>query len=145
MKWTQPLSVLSSPCALPFGIFRIVPRCVISNGKVESEYNSRSYRAFVCLGVRPCVRAFVCSPVYVPLCAALCTSFTATNRARRQVETKLASLVLITIQVSHYFVCDPEMSCIDFFSASSYDANERTCNVVNYTCEKLTFMESPSV
>ena len=98
-----------------------------------------------CLCVQPCVRSFVCGPVYVPLCAALCTSFTATNRARRQVETKLASLVLITIQVNHYFVCAPEMFCIDFVSASSYDANERACNVDNYICEKLTFMESPSV
>ena len=96
-----------------------------------------------CLCVRPCIRAFVCGLVYVPLCAALCTTFTATNRARRQVETKFASLVLITIQVNHYFVCAPEMFCTDFVSASSYDANERTYNVVNYTCEKLTFMESP--
>ena len=39
---------------------------------------------------------------YVPLCAALCTSFVATYRAQRQVETKLMEPVVITIQVSHY-------------------------------------------
>ena len=114
-------------------------------GKLSPKYKSRSYRACACLCVRPCVRAFVCGPVYVPLCGALCPSFVATYRARRQVETRLISPVVITIQVSHYFVCAPEMSSIYFVSACSYDANEGTCNVVNYTCEKLTIMESPSI
>ena len=57
-----------------------------------------------CLYMRPCVRAFVCGPVYVPLCAVLCTSFTVNCRARRQVETKLMEPVVFAIPVNHYFV-----------------------------------------
>ena len=84
-------------------------RYFVQTGKLSPKYTSGSYRAGACLCVRPCVRAFVCGSVYVPLCAALCTSFVATYRARRQVETKLTSPVVIPIQVIHYFVCAPEM------------------------------------
>ena len=82
-----------------------VPLCaVLCTCRCERPY----VRAFVCGPVR----AFVCGPVYVPLCAALCTSFVVTYRARRQVETKMTSPVVITIQVIHYFLYAPEMSCI---------------------------------
>ena len=95
-------------------------RYFVQTGKLSLKYILRSYRACACLCVRSYVRAVVsgpmyvllCAALYVPLCAALCTSFVVTYRARRQVETKLTSPVVITIQVIHYFVCAPEMSCI---------------------------------
>ena len=75
------------------------------------------------------------------LCAPESSPFPATNRVRRQVETKLTSPV--TIQVSHYFVCTQEMSCVDCFSASSYAANE--IKQIISLIAKIIIMESPSI
>ena len=123
-----------------------------SNRKVESEIHLAFVQSLcvplcaalcTCLCLRPCVRAFVCGPVYVFRSNSL-------SSAAGRDKVDVASC-------NHYFVCAPEMSCTYFVSASSYDAIERTCNVVNYTvmvnfshvvnntCEKLTITDRPSI
>ena len=116
-----------------------------SNRKVESEIHIRFVQSWcvplcaalcTCLCVRLCVRAFVCGPVYV---------------IRSNLSSSVAGRDKVDVASSNphsgnslFHVCSRNVF-IDFVSASSYDANERTCNFVNYTCEKLTIMESPSI
>ena len=84
--------------------------------------------------MRPCVRAFVCGPVYV-----IRSNLLSSAASRDKVDGASCN------HQSGKSLCAPEMYCIDFVSACSYDAVERTCNVVNYTGEKLIIMESPSI